>query len=311
MSKLIIKIVLVILPVIALALALEIVARRIPTSYRTKLAYFNQKKNQIEILVMGSSHANFGINPLYFGRPAYNFSNASQCLYQDYKVLLKYLPECKNVKMVIIPISYFSIQSDLAKSPEAWRCAYYAFYLGVQAGNPISMYDLKDYSALFLWDGPLKVIKGIRNINKMDINEYGYQTPEKSKSNINEIINDNEGKRRAAYHDKFMSSSLIDLNVSALEGMANELTKRNIQIIFVTTPVFKTYQQHISKANYDVMTRTMDMMSKKYSAKSFNYFYDNRFEINDFLDNDHLNAEGARKFSIILKNEIIDKLILQ
>jgi len=65
----------------------------------------------------------------------------------------------------------------------------------------------------------------------------------------------------------------------------------------------------MSKTNYDSMVQIIDIFSSKYYAKYYNYYYDKRFDINDFWDNDHLNEYGAKKFSIIMKNEIIDKLI--
>lgn len=297
------------MPVVTLAIPFELIARRIPTTYSTKVDYFNKKKNQLEILVLGSSHSNFGINPQYFGREAFNISNTSQGLYQDYKVLLKYLPECKNVRLVIVPISYFSLYYVMALSPEAWRCTYYSLYMGVQGDDLLSLFDSRNYSALFLWDGPLGTINGIQHVNKININEFGYQYLEKTESNVNEIINDQAGRERVAFHDKIMHYNALNSNMRMLDKITNELKKRNIKTVFVITPVYKTYYQHISKIKFDVMTNTIDKIAKKYSAKSVNYFYDNRFTLNDFMDNDHLNEKGAEKFSIILKHEVIDKLM--
>jgi len=306
MKKLIIKLLLVLLPVFIIIIVFELFARGIPTSYSIKYNYFNKKADKIEVLVVGSSHSNFGINPKYFGREAFNISNTSQGLYQDYKVLSKYLPKCKVVKMVIIPISYFSLQSELSFSPEAWRCAYYYFYLGVKADPSWSMFDSRNYSALFLWDGPRGVIKGIRNINEVNINEYGYQFPLKIKSSIDEIINDNTGRNRVNYNEKTMKDNLVGYNVLLLNRIAEELKERNIKIMFITPPVYKTYYSHISKERYNIMIKSVEDVVNKHSDKYYNYFYDDRFELNDFADNDHLNEEGAKKFSIILKNEVIE-----
>lgn len=300
------------IPMVVLAITFEVLARTIPTTYSTKHLNLLKRKSQIEILVTGPSHSNFGINPKYFGRESFNISNTSQGLYQDYKVLLRYLPECKSVKMVIIPISYFSLFYDMASSPEAWRCAYYPFYMGVQ-GDTTASVGVRNYSALVLFGGPMEVIKNtLKNmfhINAMDINEYGCQSPAKEKKPICEIINDNTGKARVAFHDSIMKSNLLGDNIAALDGIAKELTKRKIQIVFVVTPVYKTYSRYISKKNYQLMTAIIANISRKYSAKSYNYFYDSRFKLNDFADNDHLNENGATKFSILLKNEVIDKLI--
>jgi len=309
MSTLIRKVISILLPVVTIIIIFELLARTIPTTYSIKHNNLIKKKSQIEILVLGSSHSNFGINPKYFDREAFNISNTSQCLYQDYNVLLRYLPECKNIKMVIIPISYFTLQSDLALSVEAWRCAYYSFYMGVQGEESPSLFELRNHSALVLWDGPIGVINNLVKVNKMGINEYGYQVPEKTRSKIDDIINDNAGKARVAYHDKLIDHNLLGANIVILNKMANELNKSNIKFVFVTTPVYKTYYQHVSRENYEIMTNTINLIASKYSTKHFNYFYDDRFDLNNFLDNDHLNEEGAKKFSIILKNEVIEKLL--
>lgn len=301
------KLIIILLPIFTLVIIFELLARAIPTSYKTKHNNLMNKKDQLEILVLGSSHANFGIDPQYFGRAAFNISNTSQCLYQDYNVLLKYLPECKNVKMVIVPISYFTLQTELALSPEAWRCMNYSVYMGVKGDESHSVFDLRYQSALVLWDGPIGVIRSLRKNKKLDINEYGYQAPDKSKKDINEVINDSAGEARVQYHDKIMKYDLLNYNIVILNKLIDELKKRNIKIVFVTTPVYKTYYQHISKKNYETMINVLNDISQKKSVTYFNYFNDNRFEINDFMDNDHLNNAGAKKFSVILKNEVIDK----
>lgn len=306
MKKLIVKTFFVLLPVVIIVIAFELLARRIPTSYSTKLDYFNKKADKIEILVVGSSHSTYGINPYYFGREGFNISNLNQGLYQDYKVLSKYLPKCKLVKMVIIPISYFSLQTELSLTPEAWRCAYYSIYMGVEADPSASMFDLRNYSALLLWDGPLGIIKRLRNIDKINMNEYGYQPPPEQKLNIYQIINNKKGKDRVVSYESVMHDNLVNHNVSSLNRIVNELKKRNIKIIFVTTPAYKTFYSNVNKQKYDIMQNTVTDIAKNCGGKYFNYFKDDRFELKHFWDNDHLNEEGAKKFSIILKNEVID-----
>jgi len=98
------KLILILFPVLVFVITLELYARSIPTSYSIKDMELIKKQDQIEILVLGSSHSNFGINPKYFGHEAFNISNTSQDLFYDYQLLLKYLPKCENLKIVIIPI---------------------------------------------------------------------------------------------------------------------------------------------------------------------------------------------------------------
>lgn len=308
MTKLFLKIILILLPVIILTITFELLARTIPTSYSIKDNYLENKREKIKILVLGSSSSNVGINPQYFGSEGFNIANSSQDSYYDYNVLLRYLHKCNNTKIVIIPVSYLTLfYRGIAYGAEPWRADYYSFYLNIPKPNK-SKFDLTLYSALAVWDGPINVIKNVIKHSDLKINEYGYQYPEKPKSNIKNI-NDAIWKEPIIRHHKNMDSNFFNSNLALLDKIAKECVRKNIQIVFITTPVYKTYSDQVSKSYYDVMTETIKNISIKYSANSYNYFYDNRFDINDFTDSDHLNEEGAKKFSIILKNEVIDKLM--
>lgn len=306
MTKLIKKILFVALPVLAFIAVFELLARTIPTSYSQKHHALSAKKHSVEVLVMGSSHANFGIDPQYFGRPGFNMANTSQCLSQDYQLLLKYLPECNNLKLVLVPISYFTLQTDLALSPEAWRCAYYSIYMGVNADASASGWELKNHSALALWEGPVGVLKNLKKAKKLRINDFGYQAPEPNKQRVDEVINDSTGQQRVAYHDQIMNPSVMELNLAALGQMAELLKNKNIRMVLLVTPVYQTYARHVAANNYEAMVKGIAEVSNRYGIKSYNYFYDKRFDIGDFWDNDHLNERGAKKLSLILKQEVID-----
>lgn len=302
------KILLVILPVVLLAITFEILARTLHTSYSIKHDKLIRKKNDVEILVLGSSHSNFGINPQYFGYESFNLSNTSQDLYYDYSLLLKYLPVCKNIKIVILPVSYFTLfNRGLNSGIESWRTDYYSFYLKIP--NPAnSFFNLTQYSALFLWDGPINIIKNFKQ-RSININEYGYQHSDVLESNTNNIISNATGKKRVKLHQNIMDEKYINGNVDIIDKIVKECISRKIKIVFITTPVYKTYSDNISKKYYDIMIDTIKKITTKYSANSYNYFYDERFCGSDFIDNDHLNDAGATKFSIILKNEVINKLM--
>lgn len=302
------KKILLLLPILIFLVLFELLGRAIPTSYGFKHDALTSSGERIEVLVTGSSHSNFGIDPQYFGRPGFNIANTSQCLAQDYQLLSKYLPQCRNVKMVVVPISYFTLQTDLALSPEAWRCAYYSVYMGVLADPSSSPWELRNQSALALWDGPIGVVKNLKKTKKLSINAYGYQAPDVKKPGDTELINDRAGRERVEYHNQIMNPAVIPSNLAVLEQMAGFLKRKNIEMVLVVTPVYKTYSQYVSPKSYDIMVQGIAEVAKKHNLRSYNYFFDERFEIEDFMDNDHLNEAGASKFSKILKQEVVDSL---
>lgn len=308
MTILIKKILLLILPIFTIVITLELLARTIPTSYSIKDNFLKIKHDKIKTLILGSSQSNFGINPQYIGNDAFNIANTSQDLYYDYSVLQKYLPICKNVKLVIIPIGYHTLfSSGLASGQEAWRSNYYSYYLDIP--KPKNMkFELSQLSGLALWEGPSKIISSVGKKSSLKINEYGYQEPDVMSDDIRKIINDENGKKRVLSHHEIMNIKSLSSNVSIIDKIAQECIKNNIKFIFIVPPVYKTYSDNISKLYYAQIIDTINNLTQKYSANSYNYFYDYRLQIDDYWDNDHLNGDGAKKFSIILKNEVIEKI---
>jgi len=101
--------------------------------------------------------------------------------------------------------------------------------MGINGAATSSLFELNNYSALALWDGPLGVIKNLRNGDKIKINEYGYQSPEKLHTNPQEIINEANGKMRVEIHHKSMRYNLIDAQVVILHKIMDVLKKRGIK----------------------------------------------------------------------------------
>lgn len=67
-------------------------------------------------VVLGSSHALFGINTKAIAKDCYNLASISQSLFEDYQ-LLKVAAKDRKIKFVILPISYFSNFHRLLSSP--------------------------------------------------------------------------------------------------------------------------------------------------------------------------------------------------
>ena len=107
MKKFILKTIFFLLPILVLAVIMEISLRAIPNDYKQKRNYMDSHSDEIEVLVLGSSHSLYGINPKYFSQKTYNMAYVSQSLDLDYKILEKYYNRFKNLKTIIVDISYF------------------------------------------------------------------------------------------------------------------------------------------------------------------------------------------------------------
>ena len=92
-----------------------------PDEYSSKKALLERQAGNLEVLAMGSSHGYYGILADCLGRPAFNLAAVSQSHYYDRALLEKYLGQLPRLKLVILPISYFSLGYQLDDGIEKWR----------------------------------------------------------------------------------------------------------------------------------------------------------------------------------------------
>jgi hypothetical protein len=74
MKKYTIKIFLFFLPLLFIGFTMEFLLRNIPNDYKFKKAYLDENAEEVETLILGNSHAFFGVNPQYFSTNAFNAS---------------------------------------------------------------------------------------------------------------------------------------------------------------------------------------------------------------------------------------------
>jgi len=138
-------------------------------SYHIKKEILEKKFQDAEIVILGNSHALFGVNPLYFKRKSINLSNANQSFYYDMLIARKCIDQMPNLKAIAFNLSFFSFQYQLDDSPENWRRNYYHYYWGLEPFNPdVSYY--KEMANL-----PLRMLR--RGIQTTDLIDSLCNTP--------------------------------------------------------------------------------------------------------------------------------------
>ena len=77
--------------VILLAL-IELIARKAPNTYKDKeRTMLSTLSDSVEVLVLGSSHNFYGLNPQLIKKSCYNLANTSQTIYYDDYLLSRYI----------------------------------------------------------------------------------------------------------------------------------------------------------------------------------------------------------------------------
>ena len=303
MLKFAIKVTIFILPLAVLLGITEYRARLIPSNFAVKHARLEQNIDATKIIILGASHAYYGINPNSLGVPAVSIAYPGQDIYYDTRILLKYLPQAVNTKLVIINISYPSFESTMGDSPWKAQTGFYHKFWGIPPES--REFRLADYSAVMLFgmERSRDFLLTGRVAETDIINENGGNANLRETSNF-DVIN---GQTAVKRHEYSMRVEHIAQNKRYLDELLSALKEKNIEAVIVTTPCFHSYYDNINTEKYVRMQNEVHGLSQKYGLVYRNYLKDSRFTLEDFQDGDHLNTSGMEKFSRILKDEVITK----
>ena len=145
MRTLYLKIALFLAPLFLVWLALEVFYRQAPNNYSYKDQQLQKVAANVQTLVMGDSHAFYGINPEYFKDLTFNLSNISQSLLTDELLLEKNISNLPALKTVFINISYFTLSAKDNALESNWRKYFYHHNMGITAPS-ISFWNPQRYS---------------------------------------------------------------------------------------------------------------------------------------------------------------------
>lgn len=229
----------------------------------------------------------------------FNSANVSQSLKYDFEILMKYSNHFKNLKNIVLPISYFLLWQDLATGSESWRIKNYVLYYEIKSCK------LTDYSE-FLSNGLKRSLIRIRNYyikekgKRIPCSDLGWGTAYNS-SKAGDLME--TGKAAAKRHTTdavFSEKSQKEYtkNLIILNSIYDFCNQHNVKLILITTPTYYTYRENLDKVQLNKMVETIDnFVDKHENAICLNYFEDTDFIAQDFFDADHLNEIGAEKFS--------------
>jgi hypothetical protein len=277
---------------------------KIPNTYNVKRNCFEKQLDSIQILILGDSHANFGIDPTYFSIKGFNLSSISQTIYYDVHLTLKYIDKMPKLNYVIINISYFSLGAQLIGGEEDWRDFFYSNYWNIVYSER-KIFDIRCYSKIFMYTPKTSISYLFTGFNEKQIEKYKSNGFMSKDTDVNtQRISDSLGYLRVKGHDDYYKEKRVKENRLELEQLLYALKKRNITPIFITTPTYITYFRYIDTVKHHRDINIIKGLCNKFHCKSYDYFTDSRFIKTDFWDNDHLNFIGAKKFTVILNDTL-------
>ena len=288
------------MPVLCVLAGLEYLVRNAPNEYRYKADWMEKNASRVETLILGTSHAFYGINPSYFGPNAFSLAASAQSLQYDEFLFFKYAPKCKSLKTVILPISYFTLFSgDMEDGSEWWRAINYKVYMDCPYHSLFSKYNYFISNSEPFRAKLSKIIKG-NTVIECDSLGFGYPFYRKSTP-----VLDDASVAVWVKHHTAKDFSHVEKNKQLIRNIATYCKDNQIQFVLVTTPTWKKYYEQLDTAQLEAMYGFINEMKDQFRASYYDHLRDSRFVPTDFTDCNHMSCDGAKKLSMFLKYRIV------
>ncbi len=285
--------------IILIIVASEIYVESLSNPCKDKHKWMMSHSENVETLVLGSSHTYYGIRPDMLGKNAYSLALVSQTYRYDAYLLQHYnMPKLKNV---IIPFSYFSLWEDIDLQEEmSFEATRYRIYMDCDIH-----YRIGEYGFEFMHlDSFKEKLKSLYIPSHMSWDEYGWGTNYTLESRNEDWDNGEIRAKNNTYPD---NTEYVPMNIAFLKEMIDFCNKRNTKVIIITTPVSHTFLENESSYQKEINSRELFSILEQYPSVTYmNYENDSSFTDDDFYDSDHLNTDGATKLTLKLSEILKD-----
>jgi hypothetical protein len=277
-------------------------------------------KSDVEVLVLGNSHATYAIDPSNIDSfTTYNLANVSQQIYFDKRLTKKAIAEgVDNLRYVMISVDYHSLFTSSQGERDTWSFYYngikykdhnyfmsqvspFLFGYGAKVSANIIWkqfnWNIKGYEGDFLFD----IAAGI-NLDDTIYNGYlGMEVAETSK-----LFNDAFYVSRANAFKEDVSLNERQMVNKDLIDFILFLKSKSIEPILFSSPTYGDYNKFLDEKQITRNKQNIKKICSEYNLVYWRHNEDKRFKKKDFHDPDHLNKVGAKKFSRIINNRLLE-----
>jgi len=316
MKKFILQVLIFLSIPLIIILLLDIFIRNKNTLYEEKYKGAITYKDSIEIIILGNSHANYGVNPNAFNLFAFNLATPNQSIYFDKRITNSLIPYLTKTKYVFISVDYHSLYFQSQGDRDIW--SYYgnhikykeSDYLLANISPSLFGYSLKVSVSLFL--------KTIKNnvkygndiidfdvedgVNLNDTISKGFISFEGSDESTFTI--DSYKSRSNAFSNTIRTSDEKDEIVADLDSFIEILLAKNITPILFTSPTYSEFNKYLDQSIINENDQEIKNICQKYKIQYWNFMNSDWFLKKDYYNTDHLNKMGALKFSKMLNDSL-------
>lgn len=280
---------------------------------------FNNVPDTLDVCNFGSSHGLYGFNYEDIERNGYtcfNFGLTSQYISYDYRLIQQYGNHIGKGTIVFIPISYFPLFGKGEEFDDDFESKNKRYY-SILSSELIKDYDIKTsiyvkYLPALDADTAVLIKTLIGKGSTPADNEFDWM---RVASDIDVSEDAKKAYGRHIEKNKLDDSGNRILNqeeIDALYELIDYCKGKGAVPILVTTPYLSEYTDEVKKSApdfYDEFYSIVDAVVESTGVEYHDYAFDERFShsYDLFMNADHLNKEGARQFTNILMEEVVNK----
>jgi hypothetical protein len=280
----------------------EVFVRSLPNPYKTKEEFMSKHASEVETIILGSSHTYYGINPEYLDGMAFNLAYSSQDYKYDYYLLSRYADSYMNLKMVIVPVSYFSFFSTPFEEKGDDGSDNQVMNYHVYMGHPCNWNPKYNMELCHMTVFRGKIMAYLRN-EVRNCTDLGWGTDYGLENKVENA--ERETAKAAAKRHTHKDSQYLDYNLNYITSIIKFCKERSVRLVLVTTPKSHYYYDLVDDTDQQKEnSQLIEDLKSKYGVEYYNYQKDSRFVSDDFYDADHLSDVGATKFTKILNEDL-------
>tara|TARA_B100000795_G_scaffold250442_1_gene218627 strand:+ start:410 stop:1423 length:1014 start_codon:yes stop_codon:yes gene_type:complete len=309
------NILLFIFPLVIIVIMMDLYLENMNSLYKEKANGLLEHANEIEILILGNSHATYGVDASGFSAFAFNIANVGQSIYFDKELTLQNLKKLKNLKYVLISLDYHSLYfSSQRGERNIWS------YYGNGIKHPSEVYNKADISPFLFGYYPRVSFSFLKKdlLTKWDFRNHPYHLDFDTEEGVDKtdtlvkgfisfsgtesnVFNNNYYINRINGHDNLINNSTEEeIVLNELDELITKLHSKWITPIFFSTPTFKDYNILLDPDIITYNNLITEKLCKKYNIEFWDYAIDHDFIKKEFFNSDHLNKKGAERFSKML-----------
>lgn len=269
----------------------EAYLRSLPNPYKAKHAYLTAHSREVETLILGSSHAYYGIHPETLGPHAYSAAMVSQTLRYDY-YLLRHYP-FPRLRTVVLTVSDFTLYEEIEDGREWYLANQYRLYMDCDIHPRLSVYGW-EVTAFRIY---CEKLRSLWQPPRMGWSATGQGTEYTLRNKAADW--DNAAARvKTNRYDDF---SRAPRQTAVLQSIADWCRDHGATLLLVSTPLSPAYRALQNPAQVsDTESRLKTFLDSTPHARRLDFRADPRFGPDDFYDADHLTFNGSRKLSRLI-----------